>query len=180
MTYDDMPAGLEIDRLVAEQVMGWAILYRIGVHYEATGKVRWAEPGEDEQEMRRILEARSAQGHTVRLIREPIARTPKGEAFHPSTDIADAWQVVERVRRLRALDPPSESEDDIVDDDETGESNWVWPWVEVQAFVTDDPPDVCRCTIYHGQSERDLLAEAEAETVPLAICRAALKLVSLS
>lgn len=92
-----IPAGRELDLLVAEHVMGWKI-HPCGT-YEVDG---------------------SMSRHST--------------AFHPSTDIRHAWEVVERIPVDVLLRKGS-------------------PW--------------CLCEILHGPI-------VTAETMPLAICRAAL------
>jgi hypothetical protein len=65
-----MPAGAEIDRLVAERVMGWRLLNRRAMGW-GTGPAIYATGSDD---------------------------NPTLQGFSPSTDIAHAWPVVERMR----------------------------------------------------------------------------------
>lgn len=69
-----MTAGRELDALVAERVMGWKV-FRNGEH----GSHRW--------------EAETDRG-TLRVIDSSYS----GDGFSPSTDIAAAWEVVEKMR----------------------------------------------------------------------------------
>lgn len=69
---DEMNPGRELDRLVAERVMGWKLHSRNMVHYmRATG---------DEKRSRPVVDVRE---------------------WSPSEDIADAWLVVEKLARRR-------------------------------------------------------------------------------
>lgn len=70
-----MTAGRELDALIAEKVMGWKV-FRNGEH----GPHRW--------------EAETDRG-TLRVIDSSYS----GDGFSPSTDIAAAWEVVEKVRK---------------------------------------------------------------------------------
>lgn len=74
--YADMPAGPEMDRLVAEKVMGWAIKR----HYQPEGM---------------IFHAREDDAIFVDGKMKWWAN-----AWSPSTNIAHAWGVVEKMRQL--------------------------------------------------------------------------------
>lgn len=67
----DLPAGPEMDRLIAEKVMGWT-LNEDGNWIDGEGEYRYPSP-------------------------ESFAGL---SAFGPSTNIAHAWQVVERMREI--------------------------------------------------------------------------------
>jgi hypothetical protein len=118
MNIDEMKAGPEMDRLVAEKVMGWAI------------------------------------GSDGCSVEERHGRLWRGEAWEddcyiwrPSTNIAHAWEVVEHLR------------------------GW-WTAVELKSI-----DECCACLIEDnsGDVNERYVATAEADTAPLAICRAALK-----
>lgn len=68
MDYDTMPAGPELDRMVAERVMGWRPYTAAGTFLDELGGIHNTHP--------------SAHG---------------GLAFHPSEKIAHAWEVVEQM-----------------------------------------------------------------------------------
>lgn len=73
----------DIDREVAEKVMGW-VLYKVTVKDLTTVKPlsnEWCVPDEK----------------TKGMVGEVIAYE---DNFHPSTNISDAWLVVERMREL--------------------------------------------------------------------------------
>jgi hypothetical protein len=80
MSVDELPAGPELDRLVAEMVMGWQWgKNRIDAGMDAFGD--WREAHEVEGPIR------NPGGYFVRH-------------WSPSTDIAHAWEVVERMSEL--------------------------------------------------------------------------------
>lgn len=115
MNIDQMPAGREMDALVAEKVMGWT------PSLSSQGIMWLNKDGEYE----------------------------RGEhTFHPSTDIAAAWEVVERLEAIGVLLWKLGREDHM--------PNW---YVSV------------------GRNFQPGVS-AEERTAPLAICRAALKAVS--
>ena len=111
---DTMPAGREMDALVAERVMGW---YRVGAMW-CKGANSFAAQAEE------------------------VAGCPK--IWTPSTDIAAAWEVVEKLREKA--------------------------WVSVTSGKTGNP---CYCEVDVVGGE---IWHVTADTAPLAICRAALKL----
>lgn len=138
MLIDTMPAGRELDALVAEKVMGW---YRVGTMW-CQGANSYAAPAED-------LE---------------IENPPKTKPWSPSTDIAAAWEVVEKIKA-----------------------------VDLRSKTGIDFPDECM-TVAWDRSTKEWAAgfhaidgydagwvagtRATADTAPLAICRAALVSVS--
>ena len=111
---DTLSAGREMDALVAEKVMGWSPLNRTEHH------LSWNVP------------------EGIRTWEE----TSYG-SFKPSTSIAAAWEVVEKLRKE-----------------------------EIPIEITSGffGPYSCRIASNHGW-----LAMVQADTAPLAICRAALK-----
>ena len=72
MSPDDMPAGPELDRLVAEQVMGWTPA--LAANGKDIGLFNTGRPNVGNDDHQRWL-----------------------FSFTPSTNIAHAWEVVERV-----------------------------------------------------------------------------------
>lgn len=155
MNIDEMSAGPEMDLLIAVKVMGW-------------------EDGALSDPVAR------AEGDWIN--RKAIESTGNGRVrrskrtFHPSGNIAHAWEVAERIRALSALNPPrtaAELEElPEKEKDRAWEEDWIYPWVEV-AVLRDDGYTV---TVFHSDDE--VIARSEADTAPLAICRAALKAVS--
>jgi hypothetical protein len=124
---DAMPAGREMDALVAERVMGWVrhpdSMYRHWCERQPDGTLRFLDQCEPL--------------HTVR-------------PWHPSTDIAAAWEVVEKLR---------------------GESfPWEFSlgWRHIEPFVS----------FGRTANQKDEIGFSHGETAPLAICRAALKTVN--
>jgi hypothetical protein len=119
MNIDTMPAGQELDALVAEKVMGWDI------HFKDPelrgGKEHW----------------RDHERSTNWL----------PEQWCPSSDISAAWEVLEKVQDVGSLE-------------RFGGFGW-------------------RCEV-HSVSPNFVDCAAEGDTAPLAICRAALKAVSLT
>lgn len=118
----------EIDRLVAEKVMGWKL------------KKRWPD----------ILVWENIEGED-RAADEATERYSVFEGFRPSTDISDAWEVVEKMKIKTAF-----SIRDVWDEN-------------------DNPAYLANFSSYDGTREID--HTAYAETAPLAICLAALKAV---
>lgn len=131
MTTEDinkMEAGIEMDALVAEKVMGWEVLFPIDQ-----------------------IDYRLAE------LRDPLTcDTWHMATWHPSTFIADAWKVVEKVKE------PLRSPYYDCGYQFTIQYNYKGFWV---AGYYDDGYD--NCFSYR---------HAEALTAPLAISRAALKL----
>jgi hypothetical protein len=138
-----MPAGPELDALVASKVMGW----EPGVHGRGDGTTypcgRW--------HLRDTLGPAlnySACGAPVRDLETCVDCGHEDPAWSPSTDAAAAMQT------LAALE----------------EQGWYW-----EAGVT---PTRYECRLWLARTEKWRLAIAEArgegETLPLAVCRAAL------
>lgn len=123
MTVDELTAGQKLDALVAGKVMGWT-----GYRYEREGSehTEWIE----------------VNGRGKRVYCD----------WHPSTDIAAAWQVVERILAIEKAKK-----------------------TDLPVFVVDASPSGGSAMIQIGMGCR--VVTENAETVPLAICRAALKAV---
>jgi hypothetical protein len=113
---DKLEAGQALDQLVAEKVMGWT-LKKIGDH-RVWGQTGWAPAGN---------------------------YTTGEKVFAPSTDIAAAWEVVERLNKLHI--------DVDVHSNASGKKSVV-AWGQVESVNS-----------------------GHVLSVPLAICRAALKVV---
>lgn len=124
----DLPAGRELDALVAEKVMGWHQEPRL-LHYgpNDSGEI-WCEP-----------RRRGGMGEPVHDVRR----------FSPSSNIGDAWEVVEEFAS-RCIH------------------------VEV-ASTPDEHPHKFHCSVLKG----GVWEHTGADTTPLAICLAALKAVGV-
>jgi hypothetical protein len=141
MDYDAMPAGPELDRLIAAKVMGWTLY-----HYTKSRPGHWewitAPPCAD-------VPIRIACGSVRGYFTEADALSD----FAPSTNIAHAFEVVEHLQMgfkgKRQL---------YLQTDGYGSEKWMASWHRPEEYVT--------------------MAENEADTAPLAICRAALKAVA--
>ena len=144
----------ELDALVAEKVMGWRrrrmflAEKREPSHFgppdgqiPARGDWVWASPNQ-----------KSGDYHW--LVEDFVGVIPEEQdedGFHPSTDIAAAWEVVEKIRR------------------------WSDGHLTLFAFTTG-----WKCllvTPFDGEVREMLDWERQYPTAPLAICRAALKAV---
>lgn len=68
MNYDEMGAGPEMDRLIAEKVMGWKEYHCEGGYTDTSGYIRITDKWASDE-----------------------------NSFHPSTNIANAWEVVEEI-----------------------------------------------------------------------------------
>ena len=128
MRIDEMPAGREMDALVAEKVMGWR------AHFRNTA---WWVPSELENE----------------FIPDPSSRNIKGwtcgnNRFAPSTDIAAAWEVWDYLKNK---------------------------YHELILSWCDDMYYLLAC-----DSKGHYLFSSEADTVPLAISRIALKAMGVT
>ena len=117
--YDEMPAGREMDALVAEKVMGWRMM-----------RGHWVPP---------------EAAPETNILACPTS------TYRYSTDIAAAWEVVEKVNLL-------EPYGDTLWKDQRG---WVFGVHDVDGA---------------GYAYEDVTVIAD--TAPLAICRAALKAVT--
>jgi hypothetical protein len=170
----DLPAGPELDRLVAEKVMGWtdgeftawqsddiSIDDDVGYH-QFKSSIKYP--------------AYISDGHFYSVIRNidewEIFGTDEGPLLHwsPSTNIAHAWEVVEKLRSLGR---------DVTLHIALGQA---------ACFVRDSDPDrynTNESALYPGHSSLRSLdfnhhqcyGHAIADTAPLAICRAALQAV---
>lgn len=123
MLVEEMPAGREMDALIAEKVMGWAIHSR---------NTAWWVKVADENE----------------VTTEVMAFTYGKDRFAPSTNIAAAWEVVEKI---------------------TDQKHW--------AFKLRRLPgkDYMACFIRLTKTGRDDFESKPSKAAPFAICRAALK-----
>jgi hypothetical protein len=133
MTRDEilnMPAGEEIDKLIAEKVMGWHI------QEEKGGRNQWLD----------------SDGHYQHMVSRydgyEDAEDFETICWHPSESILWAWEVVEFLRRR------------------------FWSTNIVCWDFSDKWVITCEHRTGHGEPKKTLYADAE--TAPLAICRAAL------
>jgi len=142
MTLDEilgMEAGPELDRLVAENVMGWIAPTDIdGVR----GWLRWCE-----EEQRYVWAGWWIESPPTDENGEidPIWLLAGDKVWSPSTDIADAWVVVQQLAQ------------------------------GLELAIAGSPDDIWRVAACNpAESMPWPVIEAEAPTAPLAICRAAL------
>lgn len=138
---DKLEAGRELDALIAERVMGWKWCASPNTFKPGRPWRRWlAEPYRNMPVWDGVTEM-------------PIDGLfdEESNVLYYSTDIAAAWEVVEKLRET-------------------------WPVV----LVTVGPKhyDVEINTDKGSPSHYRLVEDAQAETLPLAICRAALKAIS--
>ncbi len=132
----DLPAGAELDRLVAERVMGW----------------RWHQP--PKYDYHGPLPEQGAVLVPPGFDEKGFEWPPKGvipvgffcSAFNPSTNIAHAWEVVEKMNAAGLWQLLSQ--------------DWAFNWCCGFAKAGEFGPSGGWC-----------------DTAPLAICRAALKMV---
>jgi hypothetical protein len=145
---DAMEAGREMDALVAELVMGWTEIHK----HDEMGWSGIGPNGPSNNSWRTLpstMKSISKNVCTFKMEKWPYANVRKY-----STDIAAAWQVVERFdRRLVDIDIRSDTQDD-------GE---LWGAGFIEYFE-------------EGEGFK-AIGSAAADTAPLAICRAALKAV---
>jgi hypothetical protein len=136
-TTEALKAGRELDALVAERVMGWR-----PYPTPAYDGYRWPEWWEDPQTGNRRL------------------------GWHPSTDIAAAWTVLERLQVL------------------TRERNLWGPSLQVRAPISGQRWVVRVANdLYGGMAEPhtdDTIWQGVADTFPEAVCLCALQAVALS
>lgn len=127
-----MEAGPEMDRAVGELVMGWVLVW-----YEREDCKAWTY----------ILPKASPEDHDIRCYIGAEPRVGGLRHWSPSTDIAAAWEVVEKMRAAK----------------------WFFH------CDLDDGPDLVMFyrTVGDYGKEPDSAA-VEAKSMPLAICRAAL------
>lgn len=152
--YDTLPAGRELDALVAERVMGWEWLERrMDVHDPSTARKALFPPSDSEwiriNYNERDWSAASSATPRFHDWDEAALRSKGGAAElclpYYSSDIAAAWQVVEKMAEKGDLIFLQTHRGD----DEQYAATFVEPFT------------------------------AYAPTVPLAVCRAALKAVSV-
>ena len=155
MDIDRMSAGREMDLRIAEAVMGWRRLPRNNV-------VVLVPPYFDEMDSKQWV-------HTIFVTECTVAnlRVPRGALPYYSTNIAAAWEVVKHLSRQGIEVVVCE-----------GFSGNLSTCMLYQGVATDYPP---RDLFLHlAQIEEtwlhfgDIVIRTQAETVPLAICRAAL------
>jgi len=149
VTPDEMPAGREMDALVAEKVMGWLAWSERRPEYI---HVVFQRPGEREP----FMKFRNPEAERARYA--PMAFGDIDPMNHVvcdiprySTEIAAAWEVVERLRADKVMGGASIAAVNAPDDATPGE--WCVEW-------------------FDGNRTLDC---ATGDTAPLAICRAALK-----
>lgn len=169
MDINTMPAGREMDALIAERVMGWElvdndyyILNRPGdpfykTHPDPAGlvptrdgkslgtpsQVKWQDLFEE-------LEIHSVGLYWI----DPVNRSVvEADNFQPSTDIAAAWQVVERLEAIN-----------------------------IGVELSHAPDDQWECWSLHQTEPNryESWGQIWADTAPLAICRAALKAMEIA
>jgi hypothetical protein len=144
MTPDDMPAGPELDRMVGERVMGWKLVSG----FSADSINGWGA---------------SHDGiHFARIFCGACGYDGIGEWFSPSTNIAHAWEVVERMRSLGFVPIVRGPGIYTVGDGYYKHDQW---FAGFQSGATESMP------IYEKEGE------SHADTAALAICRAALAAV---
>jgi hypothetical protein len=131
-----LDAGRELDALVAERVMGWT---HVGPH-------PWGKPHGVPPEGRVYNERFGEASRPVGLVEVPAY----------STDIAAAWQVVEKIRNTD--EAPDQTYWNFTDCSGCG-----WRAEVLQVLTENDMPH--------------LVAYGVGETLPEAICRAALAAV---
>jgi hypothetical protein len=129
----NMPAGREMDALIAENLFGW--------HW-VTGILAFGQPS---------LISPELYGKQKDHLIDTTLRRDNGTFPHYSTDIAAAWEVVEKMR-----DPSDDEPDFWVITDAGKNHGWV-----VSSYWAHHDGNIDN---FHVQ----------AETAPLAICRASL------
>jgi len=140
MNIDDMPTGQDMNIAVARRVMEWSVL-PFETHQ---GDHRWLDALENYPYV-------NVDDGRLILWREPNI---DGVRWHPSHDIADVWEVLEKLRECHgAVQVGYQPVDSFYngESDTPIEAHW-YCWTEDDHF-------------------------GKADTAPLAICRAALKAV---
>ena len=124
---DELPAGPELDALVAEKVMGWY-----------SNELVWCDKG----------------GSVGYWVSDEVRFREGGHwpAFHPSTDIKAAWEVVENLKSLSGIGG----------------------WFSIEVPSGDIVRAGFQSHLGHAGEWRH---RSNATSAPLAICRAALKTV---
>jgi len=152
----------ELDALVAEKVMGWRrrrmflAEKREPSHFgppdgqlPARGDWVWASPNQ-----------KSGDYHW--LVEDFVGVIPEEQdedGFHPSTDIAAAWEVVEKLKEMPMVDV------------------MVWWNCGILAAYGESGWE-CEVGTFDGDNKQETLAlSGLCKTAPEAICRAALKVV---
>jgi len=140
MNIDQMPAGRELDALVAEKVMGWTQVHRVDSTGDLCGVPSRGAP--------------------------PSYLLPRY-----STDIAAAWKVIEKLRQLQftvRLVAPNE---------QYGNSQQ-FSTVNSESRWTSFQADSLHFREVPYEKRKEVLFETRASSAPLAICRAALKVMA--
>ena len=140
MNIDEMPAGRELDALIAEKVFGQSVKW---FTYDGIDDELQSEPWEQDWD--------GTNANPRECDKSDNGAFPNCESY--STDIAAAWQVVEKFR--------------------TGINGHAAACMEFE--LTDEirmPDYYCR---FYGIDFKPREYFAFADTAPLAICRAALK-----
>lgn len=131
-----MQASRELDALVAEKVMGYTLRFAAKAWTDAD----WM--GSD-----------TPTETNVMAIYAPFEQFPRSGAFdksipHYSTDIAAAWEVVEKLYERGLC---------------------------VGVSTLHEWKTKCECSVYYADMAQRMVANADADTAPHAICLAALK-----
>jgi len=151
---DEMQAGRELDALVAEKVMGWKLESIIDDSGHFTGSVMWLEPRDGFAGLEwtgyvsEELPEFSAELRCMNGFGGMTVVTAPGIEWNPSGRMSHAWRVAERLGNKIVMRGP-------------GATDMEWGAAGYDRWV----------------AEFDGRGVAQADTVPLAICRAALKAV---
>lgn len=151
--FDSMPAGAEMDRAVAERVMGWGTgwcdrrWYTNHSYHDS-----WHQEEAPSREACRFTPVEYYRVYGKEGYSDGAMEVEVGE-WHPSTNIAHAWEVVERLVATShhiALDA--------WDNEHSGDGRY---------FCCVTMPD------WHDTGDK------AADSMPLAICRAALAAIQI-
>jgi len=145
MDYDTMKAGREMDALIAEKVMGWK-----DIRCDQGGNLPYGVPDDDFNSDVDEHKKHGNCGFPMEYHREPIPMY--------SHDISAAWEVVEKMTSEGAC--PA-----IINDDN---GHWAMALDGMQNCVDGSETMDVATTFFAPKS-------LWCDTVPLAICRAALK-----
>lgn len=197
MNIDEMPAGREMDALVAEKVMGWhwkdapntgcRILY--DAHERKAGLIYYAIMPQVDTAWKRILpDARPSDslGKWIDAHYWPGGEENARKLPCYSTDIAAAWDVLDAVSNFRSGCPPINDKSHPAKD---GRSAFYKPVVSLSWYEHDGDASVIIGRCKGVGMDDDIRADVweaghgddgpkgSAQCVALAICRAALKAV---